>query len=1390
MSASRARAIFIELIAEVPPGQWEARLAELAGEDQELRGKVAALLAAHRKAGSFLEHPAAALGGTVDAPRPSEEPIATCDSKSGMPAEGAGVVLAGRYKLVETIGEGGMGAVWMAQQIEPVKRQVAVKLIKPGMDSKQVLARFEAERQALALMDHPSIARVFDAGATATGRPYFVMELVKGIPLTRYCDEQRLTPKQRLELFVPVCQAIQHAHQKGIIHRDIKPSNVLVASYDGKAVPKVIDFGIAKATGQQLTDHTMVTGLGTVVGTLEYMSPEQAERNQLDIDTRSDIYSLGVLLYELLTGTTPLDRKRLKEAAILELLRIIREEEPPRPSTRLSDARDALASISAQRQMEPGKLTKLMRGELDWIVMKALEKDRNRRYESANGFAMDVQRYLADEPVQACPPSAWYRLRKFARRNKGRLAVVAGLFLAVTVMAASIGWAVRDRESRAEESVRAEVARRAEVERQVRESWNAARTLLAENKVAAARQKLAEARAQLGNDRATLSELAAEVEAGATELDRWQQFLNLIDRAHEAETAPLLEAMLTADGRSQGSAGTRPPATSGGRQPAAAVPFLLQALAGYVVLERDDWNTTLTGGLLGKEQVEHLRQVAYEELLWLAKDVITRRQEHRTGRQLSQKDAARHALSYLGKAESAHRPTVAFYLLRAWCHQDLGEAAAAQADQQRADKTAPTLALDHHMRGLDAYDARQLAEGVQAFEAALRLDPTHYWSLIRLGYCWCDCGQRQEHFTVAAAVFYGCILKRPEHAHAYFCRGVAYDRLRQHDKAVADYSRAIELDPRDARAWNHRGIVYSANLGQPDKGVADFSKVIELNPEAAIGWVNRGSAYSYLGQPDRAVDDYSRAIQLARNFAMAWNGRGALYCDKLGRPDKAVDDFSQAIALDRKDANAWYGRGNAYRKLRQYARALDDYSQAIALDPNYEKAWNSRGAVYCDDLGQPDKAVADFSQAIGLNRRYAFAWGNRGRAYFQLRQYNKAVDDFSQAIELNPEDAFAWSNRGACYGNLRQYDKAIADLSKAVKIDPKNTAAHDQLERARKARQQQLDEAIAAARQAIEINPKDAKAQNALGQALKGKQQWEEASAAYRKAIELDPRAVVSYLGLGRAVLHLQEDDPKDEVAAARKAMELFPQMVAAHLALGERLLHTTPNPGKAVLEAAVAAYSKVIELEPGHNGGWCNRGVAYQRLGQWQKAHDDFSRAIQLVPTHLYALWGRAEVHGTTGQWAMAIADYDKAIEAAQRSPVWSKASLSNDLAWLLATCPEAKFRDPARAIELARKAIDLMPNESAHRYHTTLGLAYYRLGDAKAAITALSQSRAPDPVDWLLLAMSHAKLGAPEEARKWYGKAVQWIEKNSQTLEQEPRRAEVLRRFRSEAGDVMKRQ
>lgn len=461
-----ARDIFLAAL-ELAPADRAAYLDEACGGDAALRVRVEALLRANDEPGAFLSEakPAAPNDATGDFAAAGR--TATFGSDAGATSdlpgrdEHVGAVLAGKYKLIEEIGEGGMGSVYMAQQTEPVKRAVAVKVIKAGMDSKAVLARFQAERQALAMMDHPNIARVLDAGTTEGGRPFFVMELVKGTPITQFCDERKLTPRQRLELFVPVCQAIQHAHQKGIIHRDIKPSNVLIALYDDRPVPKVIDFGVAKAAGQTLTDQTLMTGFGAIVGTPEYMSPEQANLNNLDIDTRSDVYSLGVMLYELLTGTTPVDRKSLGRAALLEVLRIVREVEAPRPSAKLSTI-DTLPSVAANRGTEPKKLSKLMKGELDWVLLKALEKDRARRYETANALSRDIQRYLADEVVEARPPSAGYRLRKFVRRHKGQ--VIAASLVLLVLLGGIVGttWGLLRAETR---RVDAEQARADEADR-------------------------------------------------------------------------------------------------------------------------------------------------------------------------------------------------------------------------------------------------------------------------------------------------------------------------------------------------------------------------------------------------------------------------------------------------------------------------------------------------------------------------------------------------------------------------------------------------------------------------------------------------------------------------------------------------------------------------------------------------------------------------------------------------------------------------------------------------------------------------------------------------------------------------------------------------------------
>ena len=429
--------------------------------DAALRARLESRLAALEPASSSLAETVSDSGATRSGP-----------NDAGGPAQSssiAGAVIAGRYRLLEKLGEGGMGEVWIAQQSEPVSRQVALKLIKTGMDSKAVLQRFEQERQALALMDHPNIARVLDGGLTPTGQPFFVMELVRGQPLIKFCDDAKLTPKERLELFVPICQAVQHAHQKGIVHRDLKPANILVTVVDGKPVAKVIDFGVAKATGDKLTKETMATQLGGIIGTLEYMAPEQAGGE--DIDTRADIYSLGVVLYELLTGVRPISSQRLKEAALVEVLRIVQQEEPAKPSTRLS-TEAALPSLAAVRRIEPRKLMGLLRGELDWVVMRCLEKQRDRRYETANGLARDIQRYLAEEPVEARPPTAGYRFQKFVRRNKGQVIAASAVLLVLVlgIVGTSFGLLESKRQERLAEARRREaVAAEAEAKKRADE---------------------------------------------------------------------------------------------------------------------------------------------------------------------------------------------------------------------------------------------------------------------------------------------------------------------------------------------------------------------------------------------------------------------------------------------------------------------------------------------------------------------------------------------------------------------------------------------------------------------------------------------------------------------------------------------------------------------------------------------------------------------------------------------------------------------------------------------------------------------------------------------------------------------------------------------------------
>jgi eukaryotic-like serine/threonine-protein kinase len=513
-------AIFDAALACASPQERAAYLDKACTGKPELRRRIEVLLAAHDQATGFLQNPqAAAARPTVRlALQPEEQP-------------GERI---GRYKLLQKIGEGGCGVVYMAEQEEPVRRRVALKIIKLGMDTRQVVARFEAERQALALMDHPNIAKVLDAGATDKGRPFFVMELVKGISVTRYADENKLDTRQRLDLFIQICKAVQHAHQKGIIHRDLKPSNILVADHDGTPVPKVIDFGIAKATtDQRLTDKTLFTALEQFIGTPAYMSPEQAKLSGLDVDTRSDIYSLGVLLYELLTGKTPFDARRLLDAGFDEIRRIIREEDPPRPSTRLSTLEAVeQTDVARHRHSELPKLLGVIRGDLDWIVMKCLEKDRSRRYETASGLAADVRRHLSNEPVVACPPSTAYKIQKAFRRNKLVFAAGGAVAAALLIgLGVSIAFAIKEHRAkeRANAAERAQARMRAEAE--IGKMYAETGRLLSERQLEKAEQVLNQTPPRA--EGASLFQAFGNIHASRNE---WQQAITNFTK--EIEVAP------------------------------------------------------------------------------------------------------------------------------------------------------------------------------------------------------------------------------------------------------------------------------------------------------------------------------------------------------------------------------------------------------------------------------------------------------------------------------------------------------------------------------------------------------------------------------------------------------------------------------------------------------------------------------------------------------------------------------------------------------------------------------------------------------------------------------------------------------------------------------------
>jgi serine/threonine-protein kinase len=958
------RSLFLAVLLEIAdPAERAAYLERACGGDPVLRGQVEQLLKAHQESGPFMERPALARVATTP------EPV----------SEGPGTVI-GPYKLLEQIGEGGFGVVFMAEQQQPLRRRVALKVIKPGMDTHQVIARFEAERQALALMDHPNIAQVLDAGSTTSGRPYFVMELVRGVPITDYCDQNNLTPHERLKLFVSVCQAVQHAHQKGIIHRDLKPSNVLVTLHDGVPVVKVIDFGIAKATGQRLTEKTLFTNFAQMIGTPLYMSPEQAEMSGLDVDTRSDIYSLGVLLYELLTGTTPLDKERLKQVSFDELRRIVREEEPPNPSARISTLGQAATVVSAHRKTDAKRLIQLVRGDLDWIVMKALEKDRSRRYETASAFAADVQHHLRDEPVEARPPAALYRFHKFARRNKAALLVTAGAFLAVTVLGGSIAWVMLG-------SAAQEAARERSVDAIVRQA-----TLL------------------MKQGKWTEAELAVQRGEGLLEREGNAEFperfralrkhLDMVARVVEIRSPQgLPEATdydLAIKDRKYGEAFRDYGIDVSALEPEEAAERLRATpIAAVLAATLDDWAVTSRRRWgVGDSRWKRLLAVAR------ATDPDPWRNRFRDGLERSdRKNLERLAAS----KEVAALPATSLYML------------GRQHREEGATKQAVAVLQD-----------------------ARRRYPDDFWINLELGRSLSEMqpprwGEASRYYTAAVAL-------RPQSAAAHNNLGIVLGKQGALDEAVAEFHQASRLDATSYLVHYNLGNAL-AEGGRHEEAIASYRKAIEMNPDFGGAYHNLGIALYAKGRYEEAITSYQKAIQFGEGHARAYNNLGNALRQK-GRPQEAIAAYRKAIEVQPDNALAYYNLGNALRKQNQFDEAIAVYSWAIALQPDWSEAHNSLGIALSRKNRQREAIIA-FRKAIELKPRDAEAHSNLGIVLRLSGRLDEAIASFRKAIELKPDHAaphgeLAWLLATCSEPKLRDPDEAVRLAKKAVELAPKN----------------------------------------------------------------------------------------------------------------------------------------------------------------------------------------------------------------------------------------------------------------------------------------------------------------------------------------------------------------
>jgi tetratricopeptide (TPR) repeat protein/serine/threonine protein kinase len=1314
-----------------PPEKRGAWLDKACGDDAQLRQRVEQFLAAQADIGSFLESPAAApLLATVDDPLP----------------ERPGTVI-GPYKLMEQIGEGGMGLVFVAEQTQPIRRKVALKVLKPGMDTRQVVARFEAERQALAIMDHANIARVLDGGATTSGRPYFVMELVKGVPITEFCDQHQVAVRQRLELFLPVCQAVQHAHQKGIIHRDLKPSNVLVMSQDGTPLVKVIDFGIAKAIGQQLTDKTIYTQFAQLIGTPLYMSPEQAGQSGIDVDTRSDIYSLGVLLYELLTGTTPFTIEHFREAGYDEMRRIIREEEPPRPSTRISTLGQAATTITTQRQSDPKRLSRLYRGELDWMVMKCLEKDRNRRYESTAALAADVQRHLVDEPVQARPPSAGYRLRKFVRRNRAGLAVAALVLVFLVVLGAGAGWMVRD------QAVRQALAR-GEVEEAVLEGemhGDRAQALVGDPHQWAAALSAGHAALQRAKALAAAGELVdpaleARMQALAGRLregDGDRGLAATLERIHleqsepnvkesrfsYSEAAPRYEEAFAASGL---TAVSMPPAEAAALL--AAKPRVLQAV---LVAAFDHW-------LMACE--DRVPQRVWLRAVLTAADSDAWRNQVRAA--MLQGDRA--ALETLAeRPEALRQPPATLVLL------------ARSLRRQRANPSA-----------------------VRLLRRAQERYPEDFWVNHSLAYVLA--ASRPPQPAEAVAVFRIAVALRPRSAGVYLNFGSALEAAGDLDRAVAAYRKAIDLAPDYAWAHSRLGLALDARHDL-DGALAAQRKAVALNPNDGRFYHNLGGVLHDRGDVDGAIATYHKAMQLNPKDHKPHNNLGLLLMERKDLPG-AIAALRKAIDLSPTSAMPWVNLGTALKRQGDLPGAFAASRKAVALDPDLPKAHYNLGIDLYASKDLPG-AIAAYRRALQLQPDYADAWYNLGIALAEKGDRPGAIAAYRKAVDARPDHHAAHNNLGRDLEDAEDLSGAITHFRKAIAIDPKRDTAHFNLGNVL-LKKGDLSGAVAAYQQAAALNPESARTHSNLGAALLAQGDLTAALAAYRKALALEPKSAEAHSNLGYA-LAAAGDLPR-AVAAYRRALALEPRYAVAHNNLGVALrrqnrlagaeaacrtaLDIDPNFAEAHnnlglvrklqgdLAAALACYRKAIALKPNYLDALLNLGSGLSQQGAYAKASGPLIKAKELAPDNVYpwfyqamASLGAREPGTYRRECTGMLARFGKSKNGA----------VVSFMLYASVTRPDG-MADPAGLVPLAEAASPLVSLGQIR------GALLYRAGKNEAAVRHFERAAQDGPLrawDCFFLAMAHQRLGQADQARRWFYRGVRWVDRANRQQAEEKR-------------------